>query len=395
MNPRKRVAVLVSGRGSNLLALLDAQRCGALPSAEIALVLSNDPAAPALALAQAHGVHALAIDHRPYRGDRSAHEAAIVASLREHRINIVVMAGYTRIVTNVLLEAFAGCILNIHPSLLPSFKGLHGPAQALQAGTRVAGCTVHEVIAELDAGRILAQRAVPVLEGDTEESLAARILREEHALLPAALERFAAPTTARLPFDLLIATGNAGKLREYEALLAGSGARLRSLRDYPLSPEPEENGATYEANALLKARHGLAASNGTWTLCDDSGLEVDALGGAPGLHSARYAPTAGERIAKLLSALAHVPPERRAARFVCVCALAGPNGEEFTARGVLKGTIALAPRGEGGFGYDPIFIPNGFGGVHLAELPARLKDRISHRGQALAALMPILYRAME
>jgi phosphoribosylglycinamide formyltransferase-1 len=183
---KRRVAVLVSGRGSNLGALLAAARDPAYP-AEIALVLSNRPNAGGLGIAAAAGVPAEAVDHRPFGADRAAHEAALDARLRAAEIEIVCLAGYMRLLTPFLVRAWAGRMLNIHPSLLPSFPGLDTHARALAAGVCLHGCTVHLVTESMDEGPILAQAAVPVLPGDTEEGLAARVLAQEHILYPAAL----------------------------------------------------------------------------------------------------------------------------------------------------------------------------------------------------------------
>ncbi len=199
---RTRVAVLISGRGSNMAALLSASADRAYP-AEIALVLSNNPDAPGLALARQAGAEALAIDHRDFPRDRSAHEAAIDAALQARGIALVCLAGYMRLLSPLLVDCWAGRMLNIHPSLLPAFPGLHTHARALQAGVTLHGCTVHHVTRVMDEGPILAQAGVPVLPGDDEASLAARVLVQEHLLYPGALAMlagqapvWAAPTTA-------------------------------------------------------------------------------------------------------------------------------------------------------------------------------------------------------
>ncbi len=146
--------------------------------------------APGLALADAHGVPTRCIEHRAYAGDREAHERALDRALREAGVETVCLAGYMRLLTPFLVRAWAGRMLNIHPSLLPAFPGLHTHRRALQAGVKLHGCTVHLVTEELDAGPILAQAAVPVLPGDDEATLAARVLRQEHLLYPAALRQF-------------------------------------------------------------------------------------------------------------------------------------------------------------------------------------------------------------
>ena len=195
---KRRVAVLISGRGSNMEALIRAATDPAFP-AEIALVLSNRPDAAGLATARHAGIAAEAIDHRPFGRDRAAHEAAIDAVLRAAAIDIVCLAGYMRLLTPFLVGAWRGRMLNIHPSLLPSFPGLHTHARALAAGVKIHGCSVHLVTEDMDAGPILGQAAVPVLSGDTEDDLASRILRQEHVLYPAALAAFAAGQPAGVP----------------------------------------------------------------------------------------------------------------------------------------------------------------------------------------------------
>ena len=184
----------------------------------------------------------------------------------------------------------------------------------------------------------------------------------------------------------IVATKNAGKLAEMRALLGDLPLALRSLADLPRIELPPE-GDDYAANAVAKAR-AVALATGLPALGDDSGLEVDALGGRPGVHSARYGGSGRDdaaRVALLLHELASVPEAQRSARFVCVVALVTPEGESVTARGSCEGRILAAPRGAGGFGYDPIFAPEGRD-VSLAELPADEKNRLSHRGRAVAAL---------
>ncbi|MBO9308757.1 MAG: RdgB/HAM1 family non-canonical purine NTP pyrophosphatase [Chloroflexi bacterium] len=191
--------------------------------------------------------------------------------------------------------------------------------------------------------------------------------------------------------QLFIATTNTGKLHEYQRLLADLPVTLRSLADLPQGLlEVDETGTTFEENALLKAR-AYSAQLGQAVLADDSGLVVDALDGAPGVRSARYAPTAEARNAKLLAALKDVPLERRTARFICVAAVVVPYPDgalTAAAEGRLEGRIAFEPRGTNGFGYDPIFLlPDG---RTVAELTPAEKDAISHRGKAIARLKPIL-----
>jgi phosphoribosylglycinamide formyltransferase-1 len=163
------------------------------------IVLSNRPGAAGLVTARRAGIRAEAIDHRDFGNDRAAHEAAIDTLLRAAEVEIVCLAGYTRLLTPLLVQAWGGRMLNIHPALLPSFPGLHTHARALAAGVKLHGCTVHVVTQEMDAGPILAQAAVPVLAGDTEDELARRVLRQEHAIYPSALAAFAAGLPAPPP----------------------------------------------------------------------------------------------------------------------------------------------------------------------------------------------------
>lgn len=187
----RRVGVLVSGRGSNLQALIDATGRGALDAA-IVLVISNVADAPALERASAAGIETVVVPHTGWPS-REAYDEALAALLRARQVDVVCLAGFMRRLSARFLEVFAGPVLNVHPSLLPAFPGLDAPGQALAHGVKVAGCTVHFVTAELDAGPIVAQAAVPVMRGDTSDSLAARILVEEHRLLPLALGRVLAP----------------------------------------------------------------------------------------------------------------------------------------------------------------------------------------------------------
>ena len=173
-----------------MAALIAASRDPGYP-AEIVMVVSNRPDAAGLALARDAGVAALAIDHQPFRGDRAAHEAAIDAVLRQEGVEIVCLAGYMRLLTPMLVDAWQGQMLNIHPSLLPAFPGLDTHARALAAGAKLHGCTVHLVTQAMDEGPILAQAAVPVLAGDTAEALAERVLAQEHRIYPLALRCFA------------------------------------------------------------------------------------------------------------------------------------------------------------------------------------------------------------
>ncbi len=200
----RRVAVLISGRGSNLAALIEAASAADYP-AEIALVLSNRPDAAGLATAARHNIEALCLDHRPHGRDRAAHEAAIDAALTARAIDLVCLAGYMRLLTPYLVGRWQGRMLNIHPSLLPAFPGLNTHARALAAGVALHGCTVHLVTEVMDEGPILAQAAVPVLHDDTEATLAARVLAQEHRLYPQALRLAAgAPSPPADPTAALV-----------------------------------------------------------------------------------------------------------------------------------------------------------------------------------------------
>ena len=191
-----RVVVLVSGGGTNLQSLLDAERSGALGPATIVGVISNRPGVRALERAAAAGVPARVLDHRGF-ADRAAFDAALQAEVRSLGGDLVVLAGFMRLLTADFLAGLEDRVINIHPSLLPAFPGVRAPAQALQYGVKVSGCTVHFVDAGLDTGAIIAQAAVPVLDDDTEETLQARILAEEHRLLPAAVASLAAGALRR------------------------------------------------------------------------------------------------------------------------------------------------------------------------------------------------------
>lgn len=188
---KTRVGVLISGRGSNMLSLVRAAKAPDFP-AEIALVLANRADAAGVGLAAAEGVAARVIAHKPFGRDRAAHEAALAAALDEAGVEVVCLAGYMRLLTPFLVERYAGRMLNIHPSLLPGFPGLDTHARALATGVKLHGCTVHLVTEAMDEGPILAQAAVPVLPGDNEDGLAARVLAQEHVLYPMALRQFIA-----------------------------------------------------------------------------------------------------------------------------------------------------------------------------------------------------------
>jgi len=191
-----RIAILASGGGSNMAALAD--------HFPVALVVTNEPGAGVGDRAAARGIPTATIDHRPFARDRAAHEAAIHRALLEHGIELVCLAGYMRLLTPFLVQAWTGRMINIHPSLLPAFPGLHTHARAIAAGVKLHGCTVHRVTEMMDEGPILGQAAVPVLPDDTPETLAARVLRQEHRLYPAVLRQlllqgvWAAPDAALL-----------------------------------------------------------------------------------------------------------------------------------------------------------------------------------------------------
>ncbi|MCC5876791.1 MAG: phosphoribosylglycinamide formyltransferase [Candidatus Sumerlaeia bacterium] len=406
-----KVAVFVSGRGSNLAALLDARDQGKLPYANLCVVVSNQPDAPALEIARRHGIETIAVDHRPFGRDRAAHEAAILDMLAPHGIDLVVLAGYMRILTPTLLRAFAGRMINIHPSLLPAFPGVDAQGQAHRYGVKVSGCTVHFVNEETDGGPVILQRAVPIPSGANRDLVAGKILAEEHKALPLTVDLF---TRGRiraanrhvailhgdgsfpeleesLPLHqpVIAATGNEHKVWEMGAILADTPVWLLQGSEVCDLTEPEENAPDYLGNARIKA-HAWYRGTRTWCLADDSGLEVDALDGRPGVHSSRYASTNEKRLERLLTELDGVPMEKRTARFACTVVLAGPDGAEYHSTGTCEGRIATEVRGEGGFGYDPLFIPDGFGGRHLAELSAEEKNAISHRGRALQGLKGVL-----
>ncbi|MDT3377828.1 phosphoribosylglycinamide formyltransferase [Labrys neptuniae] len=189
MKGRKRAAILISGRGSNMAALIEAAKDPAYP-VEIVAVISNRPGAPGLARAREAGIAAEAIDHKAF-GSRSDFEAALEARLEAHVVDLVVLAGFMRLMTAPFVQSWTGRMINIHPALLPAFPGLATHERALEAGVRLHGCTVHYVTPGMDEGPIIAQAAVPVLPGDTASDLAARVLHAEHKLYPAALARVA------------------------------------------------------------------------------------------------------------------------------------------------------------------------------------------------------------
>jgi phosphoribosylglycinamide formyltransferase-1 len=183
----KRLGILLSGRGSNFVAIADAMRRHRLPGAEIAVVLSNKADAPGLVIARERGLTAIAV---PSVGrKRVEHDAEMIARLHQHKVELVCLAGYMRILSADFVRAFPNRILNVHPALLPAFPGLDAQAQALEFGAKVAGCTVHFVDEAVDHGAIVVQRAVPVLDEDTVESLSARVLEQEHIAYPEAIAR--------------------------------------------------------------------------------------------------------------------------------------------------------------------------------------------------------------
>jgi len=183
---KKRVAVLISGRGSNMTALIEAARARDYP-AEIVLVASNRPQAAGLSRAREAGIPTALVDHTAFGGDRQAFEHALDAELEAHRIEIVCLAGFMRLLSPWFVSRWSGRMLNIHPALLPQFKGLHTHRRALEAGVTRHGATVHFVAPQMDSGPIVMQESVPVIAGDTEETLAARVLEVEHRIYPQAL----------------------------------------------------------------------------------------------------------------------------------------------------------------------------------------------------------------
>jgi phosphoribosylglycinamide formyltransferase-1 len=205
---RKRVAILISGRGSNMKALVEASHAPDYP-AEIALVLSNRTSAAGLAFAEAAGIATCVIDHKAH-SSRESFDAAIDAKLRSTRIDLIALAGFMRIMTAGFVEAWKDRMINIHPSLLPSYKGLHTHERALADGVKIHGCTSHFVRHEVDAGPIIAQAAVPVLEGDTPESLSARVLLAEHQLYPHAL-RLVASGRAQVNDERVVISGQSNE----------------------------------------------------------------------------------------------------------------------------------------------------------------------------------------
>lgn len=191
---RKRTAILISGRGSNMGALISASMAPSYP-AEIALVLSNRPDAKGLERAEEFGIATAVVDHKEFSGDREAFERQVDAVLKDHRIELVALAGFMRILTPYLVNAWTNRMINIHPALLPSFKGLATHERAIEEGVKLHGATVHYVSAEMDDGPIIIQGAVPVLDNDTPDTLSSRVLQVEHQIYPKALELVASGKT--------------------------------------------------------------------------------------------------------------------------------------------------------------------------------------------------------
>ena len=205
---KRRVAILISGRGSNMAALIDAARLADFP-AEIAVVISNKADAGGLAKAEASGISTVIIESKPFGKDRAAFETALQTALDQHRIDLICLGGFMRLFTAEFVQRWHGRMLNIHPSLLPSFPGLDPQGQALRAGVKISGATVHFVTPETDAGPIVMQGAVTVRDDDTADTLAARILEIEHRIYPDAL-RLVASGQIRLEGELCKIAGGAG-----------------------------------------------------------------------------------------------------------------------------------------------------------------------------------------
>jgi phosphoribosylglycinamide formyltransferase 1 len=212
---KRRVAILISGRGSNMAALIEAARASDFP-AEIAVVVSNRADAAGLEKARASGVPTAVIESKPFGKDRAAFEQALEAVLTDHRIELICLAGFMRLFTAEFVQRWYGRMLNIHPSLLPSFPGLDPHGQALNAGVKISGATVHFVIPETDAGPIVMQGAVAVRDDDTAETLSARILEVEHRIYPEALRLLASGRLA-LEGERCSTAGNTGRV---EALIS-------------------------------------------------------------------------------------------------------------------------------------------------------------------------------
>ena len=229
MRSRKRVAVLISGRGSNMEALADAAADPLFP-AEIVLVLSNRPDAGGLRAAAERGIGTAAIDQKAFP-DRLTHEAALIQALDAARPDVVCLAGYMRLLTPDFVRRYAGRMINIHPSLLPLFPGLHTHARALEAGVRIHGCTVHFVTEVMDEGPIIAQAAVAVRAGDTADTLAARLLKAEHRLYPHAL---------RLVLDGVLRMANGRAVTDEVTPLTSSGELVANISEDVILLSPDE-----------------------------------------------------------------------------------------------------------------------------------------------------------
>ena len=193
MPAKTRTAIFISGRGSNMMALVDAAQAEDFP-ADFVLVVANEPNASGLAWAAERGLKTVAVDHKLFGKDREAHERAIDAALEAEGVEFICLAGYLRVLTPFLVDKWAGRMINIHPALLPEFKGLHTHERAIEAGATEHGATVHWVSSGVDEGEIIAQARVSVLPGDTADALAARVLVEEHKLYPAAVRQVLAKT---------------------------------------------------------------------------------------------------------------------------------------------------------------------------------------------------------
>lgn len=217
---RKRVGILISGRGSNMAALIEAARAADYP-AEIVLVVSNRPDAAGLQSARKSGIATALVDHAPFGKDRAAYERALQAVLDEHRVELLCLAGFMRVLTAAFADRWQGRLLNIHPALLPAFKGLDTHRRALEAGVKLHGATVHFVVPELDSGPIVAQGAVPVREDDTEQTLAARVIKLEHRLYPRAL-RLVAEDRVRIENGRCVISGAAAA--EAELIVPADGS---------------------------------------------------------------------------------------------------------------------------------------------------------------------------
>ncbi len=223
IEPRKKTAILISGRGSNMKALIEAAKDSRYP-ADIALVISNKADAAGLAYAQQAGIETLVIDHRGY-DTRADFEAEIHRALKRHAIELVCLAGFMRVLSSWLVTRWRGRMINIHPSLLPALKGLDTHARALALAIKIHGCTVHFVETDVDSGPILMQGAVPVLPGDTVEALAARVLRMEHIIYPRALAHVARATSPASAYQ------KSDKINCFGIVVGAGGDEIIALAD--------------------------------------------------------------------------------------------------------------------------------------------------------------------